>query len=106
VFASDAAGNNSRTNTLAITSLATNNTVEILPPMLTDIRRSNDTATVLLNSVAGAIYELEYKNSLADEQWIPLETSLALGSGGEIKLVDGSAPVGRRFYRVRASSAP
>jgi hypothetical protein len=47
----------------------------------------------------GRVYAMEYKNSLADNNWTALP--LASGNGGVLTLTDSSATNSQRYYRVR-----
>jgi hypothetical protein len=58
--------------------------------------------SVSLNSVFGAAYTLQYKNTLDDASWTSVLPSVA-GSGGVITLLDpAGATFPTRFYRVSA----
>lgn len=50
-------------------------------------------------TVAGVVYCLEYKDSLADPQWKPALT--ITGTGGTLVLADPAAAASQRFYRLR-----
>lgn len=53
-----------------------------------------------LPSQSGRVYQLEYKNSLSDPNWIPLP--LAAGNGGILLLNDTTATnFNQRFYQVQ-----
>jgi len=103
VFARDEAGNNSRTNAFAITSLATGSIGEILPPVVTSLRLSNGTAMVSFQSIAGVLYGLECQNSPFGAEWLPVEGSWMFGHGNSISLMDSSVSPYQRFYRVVVS---
>ncbi len=98
-FARDTTGNASRTNVMQLTLLATNPAV-LVQPVLTGLRINETSVDVSLQSIAGALYQLEYKNTLSDEQWTPLDSSILSGNGGLIWLTDADAPVSGRFYRA------
>jgi hypothetical protein len=55
--------------------------------------------SVLVQTVSGKDYSLEYKNSLDDSGWTALPS--VHGNGTLQILTDPSATVGHRFYRVR-----
>jgi hypothetical protein len=55
--------------------------------------------SVSLPTRSGAVYLLEYKNSLTDTNWIGLP--LVAGNGGLVRLSDPAASGQQRFYRVR-----
>lgn len=54
---------------------------------------------VSVQSRAGRVYRLEYKNSLSDAAWTPLP--LVAGTGITLMLTDAAAPSSQRFYRLR-----
>jgi alpha-tubulin suppressor-like RCC1 family protein len=54
---------------------------------------------VSLPSHSGRVYRFEYKNSLADADWIGLP--LSAGTGGTLTLTDLTVSNSQRFYRVR-----
>lgn len=47
----------------------------------------------------GKVYAMEYKNSLADNNWTALP--LIAGTGGVLTLTDPTATGAQRYYRVR-----
>ncbi len=98
-FARDTTGNASRTNVMQLTLLATNPAV-LVQPVLTGLRINETSVDISLQSIAGALYQLEYKSTLNDEQWTPLDSSILSGNGGLIWLTDADAPVSGRFYRA------
>ena len=51
-------------------------------------------------SVVGFSYELDYKDSLNDPDWLPLTLPLP-GTGDVISLEDATLPDASRFYRIR-----
>jgi hypothetical protein len=53
---------------------------------------------VSLPTKSGSVYQLEFKESLADGVWTPLP--LVPGNGGAATLNDPSAVGQQRFYRV------
>ena len=57
------------------------------------------TVSVSLPSLAGLNYQLEYKNSLTDTNWIVLSPVLG-GIGTIITLQDTNGSATNRFYRV------
>jgi len=68
------------------------------PPELINPAFTNSTFTVSVATLAGKSYTLEFKNSLADSTWTGLP---AVAGDGTVKtLVDSSATVPRRYYRV------
>jgi len=76
----------------------------LLPPtiFLTNLGVSSSNLYVTLNSIVGANYTLEYKNSLLDTNWTPIPPPVT-GTGGFISLQDTNGfLLPSRFYRVRA----
>lgn len=55
--------------------------------------------SVSVPTQGGRVYRLEYRNSLANANWIALP--LAAGNGGTRQLTDPRASGAQRFYRVR-----
>ncbi len=54
---------------------------------------------VALPTQSGRVYRLEYKSSLAEDNWTALP--LVAGNGGVRTLTDATATGAQRFYRVR-----
>lgn len=71
-----------------------------ISPRISAVSANGGKVTITLNSLAGHQYQLEYKNSLSDSQWLPLSASQP-GTGDVISLIDTSPPAVSRFYRVR-----
>jgi hypothetical protein len=73
------------------------------PPVLTALAENpafNGTNfSVQIPTQSGRVYRLEYKQSLADADWIPLP--LVAGNGKTLTLMDQSAGASDRYYRVR-----
>jgi hypothetical protein len=59
---------------------------------------SNRNFSVSLLTHFGRVYQLEFKNSLADSNWSVLP--LQAGVGGELLMTDPTAATPQRFYRV------
>jgi hypothetical protein len=70
-----------------------------LPQLFHPVRRGGQ-LSVLLPTFPGTRYALEYKNSLAATSWTALPS--IFGRGGLQFLVDPSASVPQRFYRVHS----
>jgi len=81
--------------------VATNSVV--VPRPAISLSLTNGQARVLLPSVIGATYSLNYKNAASDPVWIvvPGPTN---GTGNPILLMDSLVPPATRFYRLRAVS--
>jgi hypothetical protein len=69
-------------------------------PQLGSITRSGSLGSISFPSVSGLNYTLEYKDSLEEVDWRPIQPSLA-GTGGLLVLQDTNAISQTRFYRVR-----
>jgi hypothetical protein len=54
--------------------------------------------TVTVPTQSGAVYVLQYKNSLSDSSWTSLP--LVPGTGGLVQLTDQAATNSQRFYRI------
>jgi hypothetical protein len=68
-------------------------------PVLSGPHYSGGQFTVLVQTVNGRNYALEYKNNLTGGSWISLPS--IRGNGSLMPLTDPDATVGQRFYRVR-----
>ena len=97
IYSVDAAGNHSATNTLGTF-------VALLQPEIGSIIPSGGGGfSIQFSSVAGAVYSLEYKNSLTAPAWLPLGGTVA-GNGAVISLGDTNPPAGERFYRLKVET--
>jgi len=70
-------------------------------PAIVSITQTGPTVTVTFTTVMGANYTLEYKDSFSDPSWTPLDS--VPGTSDPLSLVDPSATVPTRFYRVRVN---
>jgi hypothetical protein len=73
-----------------------------MPPrhiVVTNVAFGADGFSASVPTDRGRVYALEYKDSLSDPQWQILP--LVAGTGGAVDLIDKSATVSERFYRVR-----
>ena len=70
-----------------------------MPPTIAATTFSGTTASISFSSESGRTYYLEYKNSLDAPAWIPLTATN--GTGGLRTLIDTTATVPARFYRLR-----
>ncbi len=68
-------------------------------PLITSPKLTGTTFTLNVPSESGFNYVLEYKNTLNDATWIPVQTNS--GSGGMISLTNYGATGPSRIYRVR-----
>jgi hypothetical protein len=73
----------------------------LVPPVITGISvTATNVSVICTRSWAG--YLLQYKDSIASSQWLPLPPPVA-GTGGGITISDNRAPIGQRFYRVQCN---
>jgi hypothetical protein len=77
----------------------------LVPPVITALRRSGVRGMVSFGCTNGLRYTLEYKSSLADSTWTPLP-GFVTGTNGVMSLIDSNAPPESRFYRIRGQRAP
>ena len=81
-------------------ALVNDTTVPSSPPFsATAATFKNGVFSISVPTVTGLSYRLEYKNSLEDVDWIPLDSMD--GDGEQKVLTDSTASVKQRFYRVR-----
>jgi uncharacterized repeat protein (TIGR01451 family) len=72
----------------------------LISPVIQVANAPGTNVAVAVGSVSGLTYRLEYKNSLEDAAWIPVQPPVP-GSGGPIILLDTNLPPApTRFYRV------
>jgi hypothetical protein len=69
------------------------------PPQLLTPARQDNSVSLLVQTLYRKNYALEFKNSLADTNWIALPT--VRGNGALRVLSDPDASVSQRFYRLR-----
>ncbi|MGV3771591.1 MAG: hypothetical protein ACO1QB_01730 [Verrucomicrobiales bacterium] len=69
------------------------------------ISRANNQATLQARGTAGKLYSLEYKNDLEDTGWIRQGQTRATATGESFTLVDATATVPHRFYRIAESDS-
>ena len=65
---------------------------------LTDVRLTGGAFNVSVPTQHGRVYRLEYKTSLSDPAWTPVQW--IAGNGTNQILSDSSSPVTQRFYRA------
>ena len=74
-------------------------------PRITALGFSNSAPQVSFTTAAGQIYQLEFKNSLADAAWTLVPRAEEVAGTGDIVTVSDPDPhardLGRRFYRAR-----
>ena len=100
------------TNTVTVASVTPdqapgNNTATalatvLMPPTipLNNLSVTASNVSLLVNSLAGVNYTLEYKSALSDPAWVPLLPPTP-GTGGPITLLDPNPPSdSSRFYRL------
>jgi T5SS/PEP-CTERM-associated repeat protein len=80
--------------------IATNCSSVLVPPTITGVTKANTTNTIAFTTVSGQNYTLEFKNTLSDAVWTAILPPVA-GSGSVLTLMDTTATVPTRFYRVR-----
>ena len=68
-------------------------------PTISNAKRTGSSFTLSAPSEAGFNYILEYKNSMSDSTWIPVQTNS--GNGGMISLTNTGATGPSRFYHIR-----
>ena len=68
-------------------------------PTISNTRLTGTSFTLSAPSQIGFNYILEYKNSMSDSIWIPVQTNS--GSGGMIKMTNAGTTGSSRFYHVR-----
>lgn len=66
----------------------------ILPPVL-----NSNGVLLSYSTIDGRTYVVEYKNQLAEENWIPLQTNI--GNGGTVTVTNAISASPQRFYRLR-----
>ncbi|HEX4265122.1 MAG TPA: Calx-beta domain-containing protein [Verrucomicrobiae bacterium] len=90
--------NDSGTNYLAKTTFTIMDDDRPAVPLITNLRLSGTTFTLSVGSQAGFKDVLEYKNTLNDAIWIPVQTNS--GNGETIGLTNTGVIGSSRFYRV------
>ena len=68
-------------------------------PLLMNPSRTSEAFESVVNTVTGRTYRLEYRSSLSEETWTPLQE--VVGSGGVKTLSDQNPSSPQRFYRLR-----
>jgi len=71
----------------------------ITPPRISQVSLVGHSITVQFDSVSGATYTLQSKNSLLDSSWVSCSPRTS-GTDATISLVDTNALAPTRFYRV------
>src|SRR5579883_20418 len=71
----------------------------LLPILLDNAVYDTNGFSVPVPTQSGKVYALEYKDSLAENQWKPLP--LVAGNGNQVTLRDATAAGASRFYQVR-----
>ncbi len=72
-----------------------------VPNLVTRVARDG-TPYFMWTTVPGFSYQIQFKNSLSDPDWLPLGTVLS-ASQSALGTQDPSGPAGQRFYRVITS---
>ena len=86
-------------DTLWIEPISTGGGANPSSPLITSPKLSGTTFTLNVPSQTGFNYVLEYKTTLNDANWIPVQTNN--GSGGMIGLTNNGATGPSRIYRAR-----
>jgi hypothetical protein len=74
--------------------------IEPAPFSITDIRVTNNVATLTWQSISGRVYRLEYKDDLATPTWTDVPADIpSVGSSTTATNATGGAT--NRFYRVK-----
>jgi T5SS/PEP-CTERM-associated repeat protein len=81
-------------------TIATNCTMMPARPVITRLARTGTTNAIYFTTVTGQTYALEFENALTDGNWIA-SGSCTNGSGAVAILIDTTANLASRFYRVR-----
>jgi hypothetical protein len=68
-------------------------------PVISNSKLTGSTFTLSLPTQTGTNYVLEYKNSMSDANWIPIQTNS--GTGGMMNLTNTGTVGPSRFYRIR-----
>ena len=88
------------TNTSGSVTSSTAVVKVLVPPVISQPSRTQTNFSLSFNSVAGVIYEVEYKNTLSAPTWTPLATNV--GDGAALTYVIATTNPPARFYRVLA----
>jgi T5SS/PEP-CTERM-associated repeat protein len=81
--------------------IATNCAGALAQPTITGVTKAATTNAIAFTTVNGQNYTLEFKNALSDATWTAILPSVT-GNGSVMTLIDTTATVPARFYRVRA----
>jgi hypothetical protein len=68
-------------------------------PRIVSISRNNPAVTVTFTTAVGAVYRLEFKDSLFNPDWTFIGTQT--GTGAPASILDPVSAGPTRFYRVR-----
>lgn len=88
-------------SSIALTSLEiqTQTTGGGSTPIISNAKLTGSTFTLSVPTQTGTNYVLEYKNSMSDANWIPIQTNS--GTGGMMNLTNTGTFGPSRFYRIR-----
>jgi len=67
-------------------------------PVISNAKLTGSTFTLSVPTQTGTNYVLEYKNSMSDANWIPIQTNS--GTGGMMNLTNTGTVGPSRFYRI------
>ena len=73
--------------------------IVVTTPTITNPKLTGTTFTLSVPTQAGLNYVLEFKNSLKDASWLPVQTNT--GSGGLISMTNAGLAGPSRFYHIR-----
>ena len=68
-------------------------------PVISNAKLTGSTFTLSVPTQTGTNYVLQYKNSISDANWIPIQTNS--GTGGMMNLTNTGTVGPSRFYRIR-----
>jgi len=74
------------------------NTFRLVQRSEVNIAKKDGTAVLSWNSFTNGIYRVEYKSSLSDPNWTPLNTNTA--AGDTASFTNSPLDITQRFYRV------
>ena len=69
------------------------------PQVSSLLRNPSGGCSISLVTVPGKLYRLEFKNSLQDSEWQPIQPDTT-ASTEVLNLTDNSLGIGQRFYRI------
>jgi hypothetical protein len=73
----------------------------LTPPVITSVKKTGGTVTLVWNTMTNHTYQLQYTASLSPTNWIDIGGAVP-ASGGSMTNTDSGATDSQRFYRVKA----